>query len=109
MALKVLFLGVSSAWPGDGEDTACYLVNGRILIDTGWNAAVNMQTHGARPTDVDYVFFTHCHQDHTMGFPGLFFANMHRAKKRPEADPLKLYGPLDLGAVCDGVGALLQV
>ena len=70
MALKVLFLGVSSAWPGDGEDTA-------------WNAAVNMQTHGARPTDVDYVFFTHCHQDHTMGFPGLFFANMHRAKKRP--------------------------
>ena len=44
-----------------------------------------------------------------MGFPGLFFANMHRAKKRPEADPLKLYGPLDLGAVCDGAGALLQV
>ena len=27
MALEVLFLGVSSAWPGDGEDTACYLVN----------------------------------------------------------------------------------
>ncbi len=109
MALEVLFLGVSSAWPGDGEDTACYLVNGRILIDTGWNAAVNMQTHGAQPTDVDYVFFTHCHQDHTLGLPGLFFANMHRAKKRPEADPLKLYGPLDLGAVCDGAGALLQV
>ena len=108
MALEVLFVGVSSAAPGGGEETACYLVNGRILIDTGWNAAVNMQVHGADPVDVDYVLFTHCHQDHTLGLPGLFFANRRRLTARAEAGPLKLYGPMDLGAVCDGACALLQ-
>jgi len=51
------FVGVSSAPPGGGEETACYLVNGQILIDTGWNAAANMQLDGAQPTDVDCVFF----------------------------------------------------
>ena len=40
MALEVLFVGVSSAAPGGGEETACYLINGSILIDVGWNAAV---------------------------------------------------------------------
>ncbi|MEE3259724.1 MAG: MBL fold metallo-hydrolase [Candidatus Latescibacterota bacterium] len=108
MALEVLFVGVSSAAPGGGEETACYLINGSILIDAGWNAAVNMQVHGAQPTDVDCVIFTHCHQDHTLGLPGLFFANRRRLEMRPEAGPLKLYGPMDLGVVRDGACVLLQ-
>ena len=69
------FVGVSSAPLGGGEETACYLVNGQTLIDTGWNAAANMQLDGAQPTDVDCVFFTHCRQDHTLGLPGGFFVN----------------------------------
>ena len=106
MALEVLFVGVSSASPGGGEETACYVVNDHILIDAGWNAAVSMQAHGVNPVDISHIFFTHCHQDHTLGLPGIFFAG--RWGKRLEGPPLKLFGPRDLPAVRDGACALLQ-
>lgn len=108
MALVIGFVGVSSAAPGSGEETACYLVNGRILIDTGWNSAIGLQAFDASPTDLDAVFVTHCHQDHTLGLPGVLFANRGRSQVRPEAPPLVLYGPRDLPAVRDGAAALLQ-
>ena len=106
MALEITFVGVSSATPGAGEDTACYVINGNILIDTGWNAAVSMQACGLDPRDIDHIFFTHCHQDHTLGLPGMLFAG--RQRKAPETPLLKLYGPRDLPAVRDGACALLQ-
>ena len=103
MALEVLFVGVSTAWPGAGEETACYAVDDRILVDAGWNAAVNMKSFGLDPLDIESVFFTHCHQDHTLGLPGIFFSRRER-----EGTPLRLYGPRDLPAVRDGACALLQ-
>ena len=45
MALEIVFVGVSGAALGAGEETACYVVNGNILIDTGWNAAAVSYTH----------------------------------------------------------------
>lgn len=101
-------MGVSGASLGSGEETACYVVNGNILIDTGWNAAVSMQSHDVAPTDIDHVFITHCHQDHTLGLPGLFFANRNRAQARPNAPVLQLYGTRDLPAIRDAACAMLQ-
>ena len=108
MALDIIFVGVSGASLGSGEETACYVVNGHILIDTGWNAAVSMQSHDLVPTDIDHVFITHCHQDHTLGLPGLFFANRSRSQARPDAPVLQLYGTRDLPAIRDAACALLQ-
>lgn len=108
MSLEIGFVGVSSAWPGRGEETACYLVNGCLLVDTGWNAAIGLKAFGGQPADLDAVFITHCHQDHTLGLPGVLFANRNRAGVRPDAAPLVLYGPRDLPAVRDGALALLQ-
>ena len=108
MALDIVFIGVSGAFPNAGEETACYAVNGNILIDTGWNAAVNMRSVDVVPTDIDHIFITHCHQDHTLGLPGVFFANRGRAQARPDAPVLQLYGTRDLGAVRDAACALLQ-
>lgn len=102
--MEILFVGASSAAVRAGEETACYLINGKILIDTGWNAAVTMQEFGAQAADIDHVLFTHCHQDHTLGLPGVFFANRQRASDAP----LRLYGPMDLPVVCAGAKALLQ-
>ena len=108
MAIEVLIIGASTASPGPDEESACYLVNGRVLIDTGWNAAHSMLALGAVPTDIDHVVFTHCHQDHTLGLPGLFFAQRNRPRARPGAPAMRLWGPMDLPAVRDGAKALLQ-
>ena len=108
LAIDVLIIGASTASPGPNEESACYLVNGRILVDTGWNAAHSMLALGVVPTDVDHVVFTHCHQDHTLGLPGLFFAQRNRSRGRPDAPAMRLYGPMDLPAVRDGAQALLQ-
>lgn len=50
MSLEVLFIGISDAFPKAGEETACFLVNRQILVDTGWNVAVNVLSYDVSPT-----------------------------------------------------------
>ena len=106
MAFEVVFVGVSTADPGAGEESTCFVVNGNILVDTGWNAAVSMQSHDLLPTAIDHVFLTHGHIDHTLGLSGLFFANRHRGEGN--AADIEIYGPRDLDAFCDAASAMLQ-
>jgi ribonuclease Z len=90
---RVTFLGTAAVLPGVGEDTACFLINGGILFDTGWYAALKMQASGSTALDVEWLIFTHCHHDHYMGLPALlFFRGMSRAWGR-ERPPLKIVGP----------------
>ena len=109
MSLEVLFIGISDAFPKAGEETACFLVNRQILVDTGWNVAVNVLSYDVSPTDVDHVLCTHCHIDHLLGLPGLLAANRKRASVRSNAPPLRLYGPRDMAAACEAATAMLQV
>ncbi len=67
-----------------------------------------MQEVGIQPTDIDTLFVTHCHQDHILGLPGLFFANSRRRQTRPDAPDLHIYGPLDLPLSVEGAKALLR-
>ncbi len=90
---RVTFLGTAAVLPGAGEDTACFLINGRILFDTGWYAALKMQACGYNPLDVEWLIFTHCHHDHYMGLPALMFfraMSLVWGRNRP---PLKIIGP----------------
>ena len=108
MALEVAFIGVSSAYPGDGEESTCFLVNGDILVDVGFNAGISVQALGVAPTDIDHIFITHCHHDHVIGLPGVLFLNSKRAAADREAGPLHLYGPQDLTPVTSAALAFLQ-
>ena len=86
-------MGTAAVLPGAGEDTACFLINGSVLFDTGWYAALKMQSYGYSPLDVEWLIFTHCHHDHYMGLPGLlFFRSMSVGWGRACA-PLKIIGP----------------
>jgi ribonuclease Z len=107
--VKITFLGTSTVVPAAGHETACAIVNGRYLIDTGWNAAIGMKSDGYDPMLLDAVFLTHCHHDHYIGLPHLFFHMCMRASERPDRPPLKVIGPEeDVQRVVDLSLALLQ-
>ena len=42
------FIGTDSCVPHPGDDTASFILNDHILVDCGWNAAINM-TRFLRP------------------------------------------------------------
>ena len=64
------FVGTAAVLPGAGRESACFVINGRDLVDTGWSAAVKMQEVGCDPLAIVWLFFTHCHHDHYLGLPG---------------------------------------
>ena len=92
---QVKFLGTSAVVPAAGHDTVSLLVNGRILIDTGWYSAVKMQQYGLSPLDVEYLILTHCHHDHYIGLPQILFYRAMRRRDRPDLPVLKVIGPAD--------------
>src|SRR5919107_164396 len=93
---QLTFLGAAAVLPAPGEDTASFLINGTLLVDCGWHAALKMQTYGYDPTRVETLFFTHCHHDHYMGLPGLlFFRGMRQSNAGKVLSPLTIVGPPD--------------
>jgi ribonuclease Z len=90
---RLTFLGTAAVLPGAGEDTACFLINGGILFDTGWCAALRMQSYGYDPLDVEWLILTHCHHDHYMGLPALLFWRAMRTAQGRQRPPLKIIGP----------------
>ncbi len=104
--MKIAILGDSSCIPDVGRDTACYLINGRHLMDTGWCAALGMRRHGFDPLKLESILLTHLHQDHYIGLPQLlFFVGL---RKRP-GPPLKIVGPSEhLEEVVEAALAFLQ-
>ncbi|NOY83162.1 MAG: MBL fold metallo-hydrolase [Kiritimatiellaeota bacterium] len=91
--IRVRILGAATVVPGADQDTACVLLDGRILVDTGWNSAVNMLHYGEDPMQVDWLFITHCHHDHYLGLPQLLFYHAMRRRRRADKPPLTIIGP----------------
>ncbi len=89
----VTFLGTEAVVPEGGGDTASFVINGAILVDTGWYAAIKMRYYGIDPMGLEYLILTHCHHDHYIGLPHLLFYLAMRAGERPGRPPLKVIGP----------------
>jgi len=64
------------------------VVNGRLLLDGGAPLLPHMQRVGVDPGDIDVVFLTHFHGDHTLGLPTFV---LHRIFV--DKDPLTFVGP----------------
>jgi len=110
MPTTVTFLGTSTVTPEAGHDTASFLINRRILVDTGWYSAVKMLDCGVSPLDITHLIITHCHHDHYIGLPHLLFYLRMRRRDRPDRPPLKIIGPAeDIQRVVDLARAFLQV
>ena len=85
------FLSVGSCLPENEQgDTASLLVDGKIMVDTGWFALRNLMRAGAQAKDVKALFFTHMHQDHYLGLPQFLFYLMNTGVG---FEQLSIYGP----------------
>lgn len=90
--MKVTILGDSSCTPDIGREAACFLINGKHLVDTGWCAVLKMRQYGFDPLALESIIFTHFHQDHYLGLPQLlFYVGLNKRKLQ---DPsLRIVGP----------------
>ncbi len=93
MQIPITILGTSAVLPEVDNDSSSYLYDRRCLIDLGWYAGVNILRHGITPLDLDYVFVTHCHQDHCLGLPQLLFYLRMKQDAYRERKPLTIVGP----------------
>ena len=56
MQTTLTILGTGACIPQPGDDTASYLVNGEILIDTGWHVTETLRRAGKTPADIKALF-----------------------------------------------------
>ncbi len=107
--LKVTVLGAASCTPEPGKETASFCINGSLLVDTGWCAALQLIKYGIEPMDIEAVLMTHCHHDHYMGLVSLLFYQGLHAGRTDDEKRLAVYGPVgEIGRVVTDVWRLLQ-
>jgi ribonuclease BN (tRNA processing enzyme) len=105
--MKITIVGDGSCIPDVGREAACFLIDGKHLVDTGWCAALRMRQYGFDPLRLESLIFTHFHQDHYLGLPQLLFYIGMQKRKGP---PLRLIGPDEhLKQVVEAALAFLQV
>src|SRR5438045_1567754 len=75
--ISLSFLGT-----GNFHATAGYwnsfLIGDRILVEASPIVLRNLQLVGARLPDLDVVFISHFHADHTFGWPFLYYSSLVR-------------------------------
>lgn len=105
--LKITIIGDSSCIPDLRHDAACFLINGKHLVDTGWCAALRMREHGFDPLALESIIITHFHQDHYIGLPQLLF---YIGLRKRTGLPLNIVGPSEnLQRVVEAADAFLQM
>jgi len=102
----ITVLGSSGCKYDYGNDTASYLINNKIILDTGWNLVENLLDLGLNPADFKTILFTHFHHDHYLALPQFLFYYLNEGKSLSE---LTLIGPEDLNMTVNLAMNFLQV
>lgn len=103
--MRILCLGTAACVPEAGNDSAHYLIDDGLLVDTGWNAAGNLRTLFRGANAVHTLLLTHTHHDHILGLPGFLFdyLNAHGTLQT-----LTVYGPAETNETLARALATLQ-
>ena len=72
-----------------------------MLFDTGRGVAQRLVQAGIAPAQIDSLFFTHYHSDHTVGFADFWLGSWLPAGGG-RSKPLKVAGPIGVQALIDG-------
>jgi ribonuclease Z len=78
---ELIFLGIGAIIPAVAGDHTAFLMrhgNKTILFDAGPALEVQLDRVGVAPTEIDHVYFSHQHGDHTLGSPMLLFHHRQR-------------------------------
>lgn len=73
--MKLTVLGSGSFWVTDKVSASAFLLDTgskKILIDCGPGTLAKLSRAGFRPSELDYIFITHFHPDHTSDLYPLF-------------------------------------
>jgi len=105
MDLDVVFLGTSASAPTPGRAPAALLVRRggeRLLFDCAEGTQRQLMRSSLGLPELEDVFLTHFHADHTLGLPGMLKTFALRGRELP----LTVYGPPGLS---DFFGTLRRV
>ena len=101
----ITVLGSSACRYDYGNDTASFLINNKIIVDTGWNLIENILDMGLNPAELKTILFTHFHHDHYISLPQFLFYH-HNCGTPPHE--LTFIGPADLNTVVNLAMDFLQ-
>ena len=90
--LELILLGTGSPIYMPHRSGNAQIIRGgdaNVLIDVGWGATVRMYQSGVGPPQIDAVFVTHLHSDHTTDFADLLVNRWLGGITKP----LRVYGP----------------
>jgi ribonuclease Z len=90
--LDIVFLGTSASAPTAGRAPTALLVRrggDRLLFDCAEGTQRQLMRSSLGLPDLDEIFLTHYHADHTLGLPGLLKTFALRGREVP----LTVYGP----------------
>jgi len=88
--MEILFLSADGWKPDKNEvDTVSLLIDGHIMVDTGWHAVHNLLRENVEIRMVDTLLLTHLHQDHRMGLPAMLFYLLNSYQ---DASTISIYG-----------------
>ena len=97
--MKLTLLGTGSPEAYARRASSGYLLEmagQRILFDCGGGLFDRLLQAGYKPSDIDYLFFSHLHSDHMMDYARLVHAAWDEGGK-----PLKVFGPAPIAEITE--------
>ena len=88
--IRIDFLGTGNAFTPSGRLHALTLIDGKILIDTPPTLITQLRRKCLKTSELEYLLFTHCHEDHTFGFPFFMLERKYISDPKREKN-LKIY------------------
>lgn len=104
---KVTLLGTGSPQPRMDRFGPSMLIQAgekKLLFDCGRGAAQRIEQLRIPFTDIDALFLTHLHSDHTVGIPDLWLTGWARGRKAP----LEVWGPAGTKAMMSHLAEAYQ-
>src|SRR5699024_3304747 len=105
---KVTLIGTGSPLLGTNRFGMSTLVEAgeeKILIDAGRGSAVHLNKSGVMPGEIDKLFLTHLHSDHTVGIPDIWLTGLLKGMEGNRETEFQVWGPQGTKELMSGLEA----